>query len=92
MGVNRRLDVVPEDHEFPRCDGVDFPPSEGDEVLRIRARGVIERRVLPEEPSEIDYGEGNIDLLTSRYRKSLGSAGSSRHSSGHCPRHPLPGS
>lgn len=55
VDVERRLDVVPKDNEFPHGDGADFPPPKGDEVPRISARGVIERRILPDESSETKH-------------------------------------
>lgn len=55
VDVERRLDVVPEDNEFPRSNGTDSPPPKGDEVPRISARGIVERRILPEESSETEY-------------------------------------
>lgn len=97
VSVERRLDVVPEDHEFPPSDGADLPPPKGDEVPRISARRIIERRILPEKtppqrPSTYVQPGANTGLLTSRCRKSPGSAESSHRSSEHYPRHPLPDS
>lgn len=52
MAVDGCLDVVAEDDEFPRSDGADLSSPEGDKVPSIRAGGVVERCILPEEPSD----------------------------------------
>lgn len=67
VGVDGSLDVVSEDNEFPRSDGTNLSSPEGDKILGIRAGGVVERCILPEELPCQTLAIDRLRVKTSRF-------------------------